>query len=459
MFPVHRRRATESTIAAVALTALLAACGGGGGGGGATSPAEGGDGTTTPAAEGGEPAGAITVLTWRTDRVEDGSFDEYVAAFKARYPQVTDVRIEGITDYEGEVKTRMNTEDYGDVLAIPNTVTPDQLADFFEPLGTQEEMEAEYRWISDKSFGGLSYGIPVVGNVQGIVYNKKVWEAAGVTEFPRTPDEFLQALQKIKDDGIPVAPLYTNYAAGWTLTAWEYYRGIPSADPDYVNEMTTWDAPWSEGRDHEVIDGLLYDVVAQGLTEADPTTTDWESSKRMLALGEIGAMFLGSWAIPQMQAAAAAAAAEGEDVSPDDIAYMPFPYQKDGTFHATAGGDYNLAVNVHSKNKVTARAWIDWFNHESGFSVTEVGLSPMIDGEQPAALEEFTRQVELVTLNPAPAGQENLFSDIDEESGILVTGPEYRQKIIDDARSGARSKQQVFDDLNAAWAAARAAVG
>ena len=53
-----------------------------------------------------------------------------------------------------------------------------------------------------------------------------------------------------------------------------------------------------------------------GLTEDDPTTTDWEGCKPMINNGEIGCMTLGSWAIVQMQAAGPNA---------DDIGYMPFP--------------------------------------------------------------------------------------------------------------------------------------
>lgn len=440
MFSTHRRRAALGTVSVVAAAGLLAACSGGSDDDASAQP-------TTP-------SGSINVLTWRTDLVEDGTFDKYVAAFKEKYPDVTDVKIEGITDYEGEVKTRMSTDDYGDVLAIPGSVTPDQLGDFFEPLGDFDEMSKTYRWISDKSYEGKSYGIPVVGNVMGIVYNTKVWEAAGVTEFPTSPDAFLADLQAIKDNGIKVAPLYTNYKDGWPLTAWESYVGSVSGDADVRIEMTGIDDPWTDTSDHGVIDGLLYDAVAQGLTEADPTTTNWEESKRLLGTGEIGTMLLGSWAIPQMQAAAVAA---GE--SADDIGYMPFPAQADGKFYAIAGGDYNLGINVHSKNKVTARAWIDWFNQESGFSEAQVGLSPMIDGAVPAALQDFVDQVELLTLNPAPAGKESLFSDIDTASGIVTTDPKYRQQIVDDARSGARTKEQVFDDLNTAWAKGRTEAG
>lgn len=438
---LHQRRPRRAAASAAAVTvlALTAACAGGAGGEENTS---------------GEPGGAITVLTWRTDLVEDGTFDAYVEEFRAAYPAVTEVKIEGLTDYEGEVKTRMSTDAYGDVLAIPGSVTPDQLGDFFEPLGAQDELAEEYRWIADKSFEGTSYGIPVVGNVQGYVYNKRVWEAAGITQFPDTPAAFLDALRAIDDAGVEVAPLYTNYKDGWPLTQWDGWLGAVTADPSWKNAMTATDEPWADGTDYGVVDGLVYDVVAQGLTEDDPTTTNWEESKRLLGTGQVATMVLGSWALPQMQAAAEAA---GED--PADIAYAPAPVTVDGTFHAVAGGDYNLGINVSSRNKVTARAWIDWFHHESGYSQSQAGLSPLVDGEVPDALAGFVDQVELLTLEPAPEGQEALFGDIDTASGIVTTDPKFRQRTVDDARSGARTKQQVLDDLNAAWARGRAEVG
>ncbi|GCD19391.1 sugar ABC transporter substrate-binding protein [Cellulomonas algicola] len=440
MFPQKRRTRVLAVAAATTVLALTAACSGGGGG-------------DEEANDDGTPSGAITVLTWRTDLVEDGTFDDYVEKFKAAYPEVTDVKVEGITDYEGEVKTRMSTDNYGDVLAIPGSVTPDQYADFFEPLGDQEEMAKEYQWINDKSFEGKSYGIPVVGNVQGYVYNKRVWEEAGVTEFPDTPEAFLDALQKIKDNGVEIAPLYTNYKDGWPLSQWDGWLGAVTADPDWKNKIVESDTPWTPESDYGVVDGLIYQAVADGLTEADPTTTNWEESKRLLGTGQVATMVLGSWAIPQMQAAAEAA---GED--PADIAYAPTPVKVDGKFHSVAGGDYNLGINVHSKNKATARAWIDWFNHESGFSESQAGLSPIIDGPVPAALEGFVSEVELITLNPAPEGKEALFGDIDKASGIVTTDPKFRQQTIDDARSGARTIEQIFDDLNAKWAEGRASV-
>lgn len=441
MFPRMKNRAFAFVAAATILT-LTAACSG------STEPKEG-----TSSSGGAKEDVELKVLTWRTDLVEDGTFDEYAKRFNEANPHIT-VKFEGITDYEGEVKTRMSTDNYGDVLGIVGTVQPDQLGDFFEPLGTVDELEKEYRFIRAKAYEGNAYGIPVVGNAQGIVYNKKVWEAAGLTDFPTTPQEFLDDMKAIKDKTDAI-PLYTNYAAGWTVTQWESHRGSISADPNFDNSLLTTDEPWTEGSDHFVIDSLLWDVVNQGLVEEDPTTTDWELSKDLLATGEVATLPLGSWAITQMQDAAVK-----NGGAPEDIGYMPFPHQKDGKFYSSVGGDYNLAINVHSKHKEEARAWIEWFNRESGFSEAQGGLSPLIDSKEPAILSDFAAAgVNYIEQYPAEAGNEGKLDKIDSTAEIGLWQDMYRKRIIDAARGqGGETKEEIFADLNAKWKAARAEV-
>ena len=309
----------------------------------------------------------------------------------------------------------MNTDDYGDVLAIPGSVTPDQLRRLLRAARRPgRDRRRSTSWLNDKSFEGKSYGIPVVGNVQGILYNKRVWEEAGITEFPDHPARSSSTTcRPSRTTGVEVAPLYTNYKDGWPLSQWEGWRGAVTANPDWTSTRSTQtDTPWTdESATTASSTALIYDAVAQGLTEADPTTTDWEDSKRLIGDGEIATMVLGSWAIPQM-----AAAAEAAGASPDGHRATCRPRsQVDGKFHTVAGGDYNLGINVNSKNKATARAWIDWFNHESGFSESQVGLSPLIDGPVPAALEGFVDRGRAHHDEPGPRGQ-----------GVAVRGHRHR---------------------------------
>ncbi|MET2013009.1 ABC transporter substrate-binding protein [Microbacterium chocolatum] len=403
----------------------------------------------------GEVQGEVTFVTWRTDLVQDGTFDAYAEQFSEMYPDAS-VTFESITDYEGEMRTRLSTEKYGDVLGIPNSVQPDQFADYFEPLGQTDDFADTYRFLAPKSFDGVQYGLALGGNANGLVYNTAVFEEAGVTEVPKTEEEFLDALQAIQDNTDAI-PMYTNYKDGWPLSQWTGNVGAPNGDPDAMNAMTADDAPWTEGTDIYAIDSLLFDAVAGGYTEEDPLTTNWEQSKVDFATGKIGVMGLGSWAISQLQAAA-----EDNGESADVVGYMTFPATApDGAQYAVVGGDYNLGINVNSEVKAAAKAWIDFLLEESGFTETQGMVSALEADPLPSNLAGLEEEgVELLELNAAPAGEESLLTDIADGAQIDLYGNIYRQKLVDIARGAASGdKESYFQELNTAWADSRAQVG
>ncbi|GIJ43181.1 sugar ABC transporter substrate-binding protein [Virgisporangium aliadipatigenens] len=400
-------------------------------------------------ADSGKVEGEITVLTQRTDIVNT-VFQEYKKRFEAKYPDVK-VKFEAITDYEGEVRIRMGTKDYGDVLLIPNSVNADQLPAFFEPLGTVDELKDRYRFVrTEQTFDGKVYGLAITGNAQGFVYNKKVWAQAGITAPPKTPEEFLAALKAVKEKTGAI-PLYTNYKETWPLGQWEGLRGTITGDPDAVTKLAQDDAPWTAGKEHHVIDSLLFDVVKQGLTEPDPTTTNWEQSKGLLGTGKVATMALGSWSVVQMQAAA-----------PDkaDIGYLPFPTQTNGKFHTVVSGDYKNAVNRNSKHKAAARAWVEWFADESNYAVDQGGVPVVLGQQMPATLADLAAaDVQYLEFNPAPKGQEGLDGKIGNAAEIALFDGKYRQRIVDAARGAKKeSKEDIFADLNKRWKQARATV-
>ncbi|WP_241976919.1 MULTISPECIES: ABC transporter substrate-binding protein [unclassified Cryobacterium] len=432
----HTRRNALMGATAIAVTAALALTGCTG---------------NSAANDSGEPAGEITVLTNRTDLV-DTTFADYAETFEKKYPGTT-VKFEALTDYEGDTKIRLNSKDFGDVLLIPSSnVTKDKFANYFEPLGSTEDLAKKYRFTNEGSFDGTAYGISTFGSAMGYVFNRDVWADAGITSPPTTEAEYLAALKKIKDNG--VTPYYTNYKDGWPLATIEGNLGTVQG-ADVRSQMIADDAPWTEGNDQFNIDGLLFDTVAAGLSEDDPTTTNWEESKDLLATGKIGSMVLGSWAVAQMQDAAEKA---GE--SRDLIGFWPMPWAQDGTFTSVTASDKFLAINKNSENKATARAWVDWFTDESGFAASQGAISPVIDAAAPDTLSDFTEiGVEYLELAPDPVGKEAVITDIANEAEIDLFGNSYRQGLIDAARgAGDGDKKSLFDDLNERWATARAAV-
>ncbi|TCL82016.1 MULTISPECIES: ABC transporter substrate-binding protein [unclassified Rathayibacter] len=433
--PAPARRSTLIGLAAVAASAslVLSGCSAG------------------ASNDSGEPAGEITVLTNRTDLV-DTTFADYASTFEKQYPGTT-VKFEALTDYEGDTKIRLNSKDYGDVLLIPSSnVTKDDYANYFEPLGSTDELSEKYRFTNEGSFDGTAYGISTFGSAMGYVFNRDVWSAAGVTDPPQTEEEYLADLEAIKATG--VTPYYTNYKDGWPLATIEGNLGTVQGE-DVRTEMIADDAPWTEGNDQYNIDGLLYDTVAAGLSEDDPTTTNWEESKDLLAQGEIGSMVLGSWAVSQMQDAA-----EKAGKPRDTIGFWPMPWAQDGAFTSVTASDKFLAINKNSDNKATARAWIDWFTEDSGFAASQGAISPVISDPAPDTLSDFDALgVTYLELAPDPVGKEAVINDIANEAEIDLFGNSYRQKLIDAARgAGDGDKQSLFDDLNSRWAAARADV-
>ena len=166
----------------------------------------------------------IKVINHRTDLIQDGTFDGYVAEFQKLYPNIT-IEYEGITDYAGDMTTRLTSQEWGDVCTIPTTIPLTELGDYFYPMCDLTAIQEDYNFAANRAYGGKVYGIPSTGNAQGVIYNKRVFEEAGVTSIPKTPTEFLDALQKVRDYDPSIDPLYTNYAAGWTMSAWDAYIG------------------------------------------------------------------------------------------------------------------------------------------------------------------------------------------------------------------------------------------
>ena len=331
----------------------------------------------------------LKFLTHKTD-VIDTKFQEYIKEFQKMYPNVN-IEYEGVTDYANGVTTRLSTGDWGDICMVPTTVDKDELENYFTSFGSYKTLSESYDFVDNLKYEDDVYGIPSMANVQGMVYNKAVFEEAGITELPKTPDEFLEDLQKIKDNTDAI-PLYTNFAADWTMNAWDAY------------------------------------------------------------IGKIGCMVLGSWAISQIQGA-------GDNA--DDIAYMPFPISVNGKQYAAAGPDYCYGINCNSSEdeQIAAMCYIKWLTEKSGFAESEGGISIVKGMPYPETLSSF-EDIDLVINTPAPDGEENLMSDINNESelGINVSGY-IPKEVLQAAIDGSKTMEEMSAEWNEKWTAAQESNG
>lgn len=437
---MKKRKTLMTVMASVLAFSMITACGSNN----SNNAADSGNGGKSGS---GGVKGDITVITQRTDIV-DTVFKDYAAEFNKLYPDVN-VKFQALANYEDQIKIRMNSDDYGDVLLLPTSIALADTPDFFEPLGDLAEMSKTYKGLTERTVNNKVYGIPITINYSGILYNKKVFEQAGIKEVPKTIDQFMTAMKAIKDKTDAV-PLYTNYASGWALTQWEAALATVAGDLEYTNvKQPNTDDNFVAGQPHYELYKVMYDAAKQGLIEEDPTTTDWESSKADLANGKIGTMVLGSWALGQVK---------GLTQTPDDIGFMPFPTNASKVVVPLAD-DYTIGISSHSKNKEAARAWIDWFINKSGYPTTEGGgMSPVIGAELPETLKQYQgTDVTFDLQTPAKAGQEGLVDKIDKDSEIGLWQPDFKKRIIEAAIGNTdESFDAIMKDLNDKWVKSRA---
>ena len=389
----------------------------------------------------------------RTDIPE--KLNGYVEEFRKIYPNI-EIEYELITDYAENALMRVGNTDWT-IMGIP-TVQKDELSKYFVPLGSLETLSAQYNFMSAWSFDGVCYGIPSTGNANGILYNKRIFAEAGITELPKTPDEFLAALRAVKEKTDAI-PLYTNYAAGWTMGAWDAYIGVAATGKDtYMNQ----DLPHAKDPFADQGDGtgpyavykILYDAAAEGLIEDDYTTTDWEGCKPMLNNGQIASMVLGSWAFTQMRDA------EGGE-HPEDVGYMAFPITINGKQYAPAGGDYNFAINVQAsyEEKLASLYYLKWLTHESGFAYSEGGVPIDKNGTYPDLYAAFDG-IDMLSDADALPGEETLLNELNSESELNFNagGNTKVQEIIEHGFNHDKEFDEIMADWNTAWSEAQAAL-
>ncbi len=449
------KKALSLVLALLMGLSLLTACGGGGSGGGGSKDE---DLPSYASLKVGEDYTDITaelrVITHRTDLIQENpdgrDFADFVKEFNELYPNIT-IKYEGITNYSDDMTTRVSSKDWGDICMIPTTILLPDLSLYFQPLCDLSEIQDTYNFASNRAYDGKVYGTPSTGNAQGIIYNKKVAEAAGYTadNLPKTPDEFLQFLQDIKDKTDAI-PLYTNFAAGWTMGAWDaYIGGGATADPDWMNiTMPQTKDPFADrgdGTGPYAVYNILYEAVKRGLTEDSPTATDWEGCKPMINNGEIDVMVLGSWAIIQMQEAGPNAA---------DIGYMPFPItQPDGVQYASAGADYCFGVNnsISTDNKIASMLYIKWLSESSNFAYDQGGVPVLKSQAYPETLAAFDG-IDLLEDTPAPTELAELQPNVNRESEISLNADNtHVQRIVEAVVTGNETLDDIIADWNARW--------
>ncbi|MBB5633452.1 ABC-type glycerol-3-phosphate transport system substrate-binding protein [Cryobacterium mesophilum] len=187
---------------------------------------------------------------------EQANFEKVLAQFESD----TGAKV-NYTSYGSNVATTLNTKIAGgdppDVAVIPQPglLTSLAKAGSLIPLSadTLATVKKYYSqdWVDLGSVDGKTYGVWFKGSNKSTVwYNTKVYDNAGAT-VPKTWDDFVAALQKVSDSGVPGLSIGAD--VGWPLTDWFENVYLRTAGPEKYDQLTQHTIPWT---DPSVIDAL-----------------------------------------------------------------------------------------------------------------------------------------------------------------------------------------------------------
>ena len=195
------------------------------------------------------------------------------------------------------LKTRFIREDYPDIIAIGGDINYSNFldADLFDDISDLDEvqtvkqayldMDKELEFIPKDG----TYALPYVANAAGILYNKDLFEQAGITEEPKTWDEFKDVCQKLKDAGI--TPMTMDDAYATCVIGYHLARLVGE---DKVKEIVTegeWDDPavlqMAQDIEELASNGYYSEMVGSNVWPAGQNTE--------LALGTAAMYLNGSW--------------------------------------------------------------------------------------------------------------------------------------------------------------------
>ena len=202
---------------------------------------------------GGMAYAATTTITLMAsqDWIEDAEQD-LGAAFEKETGIHVDYQIIPSDQYYDVLMTRLNSGEGSDIFMTQSgfaIATSYKVQDNAVPLEGEPWFDS-YSIFSKQqtSVDGVVYGMTYFDTTTDyyMVYNKKLFEQAGIEAVPTTFDEYMEDCQKLMDEGI--IPFYECTADGWHHVMWfcEVGGRFAELDPDIVDKLNNNEVTFAE---------------------------------------------------------------------------------------------------------------------------------------------------------------------------------------------------------------------
>ncbi|NLP51892.1 ABC transporter substrate-binding protein [Bacillus sp. RO1] len=315
---------------------------------------------------------------------------EMIKEFEAEHPNIK-VKLEtvgGGADYGAALKAKFASGEQPDIFNNGGfkelELWKEHLADLSEEPWAEHVLPIGKVPMTDPADGKL-YGMPVNLEGYGFIYNKDLFEEAGITEPPTNITELKAAAEKLEAAGI--TPFSAGYAEWWVIG--QHLLNIPFAQQDDPEAFIAGLYDGSEkivGNKHfedfkEVLDAEI------NFGNDNPLTTDYNTQVTQFASGQTAMLQQGNWTENMIY-----------EVDPDmNMGFLPIPINDDASADSLpVGVPNNWAINKNSENIEEAKTFLNWMvSSETGkrYITEEFAFIPAFDNIEPAGLGDLGQSI------------------------------------------------------------------
>ncbi len=275
--------------------------------------------------------------------------------------------------------------------------------------------------LSTNAWQGHYYGLPLDTNTRIWMWNKQVYDKAGISAPPKTLDELTADCAKIK--AAANVPCFADGGTyGWAVMPWIWSFGGDITDPQmtkatgYINSKETV-AAYTFLKDMLDKGYLDKGILGGGLDTAGGFATD-----------KIGSLLEGPW-MPGIYAT---------QYPNKQINWALMPAGKAGSISVVGGED--IAVFQQSKNKKAATEFVRFMlSPEAQLALSKAGQVPVRPDVTDAAVKEmpyyqlFLEQLKTSKARLPHANWSKIESILTDAGQIILRGEKTPQQALDDA--------------------------
>lgn len=302
------KRKIVSIVLSAAMAVSLTACGGSG----ASSAAAAGSSAAASESKesgGSESSAAGTTITVMAsqDWVED-SEQELGKKFEEETGIHVDYEIVPADQYQDLLLTRLNSGEGPDIWGAQSGFA---LATTYNVTENAVDLSGEswasaYSDFSAEQTGvdGVNYGLTYYDTTTDyyMVYNKKLFEAAGITDVPKTFDELTADCDKLLASG--VTPIYEPVADGWhqTMLWTASAQVLDKLDPGIIDKLNKNEAKFADNENMKTMLDQLNTLAQKGYFGDNYMSDEFANAESYMASGEFAICMLKPGAISSIVA-------------------------------------------------------------------------------------------------------------------------------------------------------------